>query len=133
MATRSSKAAWFKRCSFITPVLYLGILALGALAYHRDSRDENLWMILGPIGLSFPLGFIGMGFARLFAIVGLEMIYLPILGVLQYWFIGHGIDRYRDLMRTNRLAGYCDHCSYNLMGNTSGICPECGEAVEERA
>ena len=27
-----------------------------------------------------------------------------------------------------RLAGHC-RCGYNLTGNTSGICPECGAAV----
>ncbi len=24
------------------------------------------------------------------------------------------------------LPGHCQHCSYNLTGNVSGICPECG-------
>ena len=23
--------------------------------------------------------------------------------------------------------GHCARCDYNLMGNTSGVCPECGE------
>ncbi len=25
--------------------------------------------------------------------------------------------------------GHCQHCGYNLTGNQSGTCPECGEAV----
>ncbi len=25
--------------------------------------------------------------------------------------------------------GHCQHCGYNLTGNESGTCPECGEAV----
>ncbi|HSZ60130.1 MAG TPA: hypothetical protein VK797_31085 [Tepidisphaeraceae bacterium] len=26
-------------------------------------------------------------------------------------------------------AGSCQHCGYNLIGNTSGVCPECGTPV----
>lgn len=25
--------------------------------------------------------------------------------------------------------GHCPHCSYNLTGNVSGVCPECGTAI----
>jgi hypothetical protein len=28
-------------------------------------------------------------------------------------------------------ANHCRHCSYNLTGNVSGVCPECGRGVEE--
>lgn len=26
-------------------------------------------------------------------------------------------------------AGYCENCGYDLTGNTSGVCPECGESL----
>ncbi|MHC4444904.1 MAG: hypothetical protein ACYTBZ_14425 [Planctomycetota bacterium] len=26
-------------------------------------------------------------------------------------------------------AGHCQHCGYNLTGNVSGVCPECGEGI----
>jgi hypothetical protein len=29
-------------------------------------------------------------------------------------------------------AGHCQHCGYNLTGNVSGRCPECGQAVTLR-
>ena len=29
-----------------------------------------------------------------------------------------------------RAAGRCGGCGYDLTGNTSGVCPECGEPVE---
>ncbi len=29
--------------------------------------------------------------------------------------------------------GLCPRCSYNLTGNTSGVCPECGTAVAGKA
>jgi hypothetical protein len=25
--------------------------------------------------------------------------------------------------------GYCPHCDYDLFGNTSGVCPECGAKI----
>ncbi|MBP7934220.1 MAG: hypothetical protein KA354_06175 [Phycisphaerae bacterium] len=31
-----------------------------------------------------------------------------------------------------KLSGYCGHCNYDLTGNTSGVCPECGAAVASR-
>jgi hypothetical protein len=31
--------------------------------------------------------------------------------------------------RSNMKRGLCPTCSYNLTGNTSGVCPECGNAI----
>jgi hypothetical protein len=30
-------------------------------------------------------------------------------------------------------VGSCRHCGYNLTGNTSGICPECGTPVPQKS
>jgi predicted Zn-ribbon and HTH transcriptional regulator len=37
--------------------------------------------------------------------------------------------------RQEQLSGppHCRKCEYNLTGNTSGVCPECGSAVPEQA
>ena len=32
-----------------------------------------------------------------------------------------------------RLGRHCVKCGYDLTGNVSGVCPECGEGVKERA
>ena len=32
-----------------------------------------------------------------------------------------------------QVRGFCNRCSYNLTGNTSGVCPECGTACTTRA
>ncbi len=34
------------------------------------------------------------------------------------------------LRRRRALPGHCQHCGYNLTGNVSGRCPECGQPVE---
>ncbi|HEY8748942.1 MAG TPA: hypothetical protein VIM11_13255 [Tepidisphaeraceae bacterium] len=40
----------------------------------------------------------------------------------------------RDTVHRRRSArGLCVSCSYDLTGNTSGTCPECGKAVAEKA
>jgi hypothetical protein len=28
-------------------------------------------------------------------------------------------------------SGHCEQCGYNLTGNVSGICPECGTAIDK--
>ena len=35
----------------------------------------------------------------------------------------------RKLRRLRKLGYFCRHCGYNLTGNVSGICPECGKQV----
>lgn len=34
-----------------------------------------------------------------------------------------------ELKRKPLHPGYCARCRYNLTGNTSGVCPECGTAI----
>jgi hypothetical protein len=41
---------------------------------------------------------------------------------LSYWILAYGIFR-----RPTPRPGHCQTCSYDLTGNTSGVCPECGE------
>ena len=38
--------------------------------------------------------------------------------------------RWRFLFRRRLGRGLCHHCGYDLQRNVSGICPECGKAVE---
>lgn len=45
-----------------------------------------------------------------------------------YAWVGFGIDRIRA--RERRKAVHCESCDYNLTGNESGVCPECGTAID---
>jgi hypothetical protein len=47
--------------------------------------------------------------------------------LLPAWALGHRLRRLRC-----QSAGRCPHCAYDLTGNVSGVCPECGRAVARR-
>jgi len=49
---------------------------------------------------------------------------LPAFGALWGWLAAR---RYQVRCQ---LPGYCRTCDYNLTGNTSGVCPECGTEIE---
>jgi hypothetical protein len=38
----------------------------------------------------------------------------------------------RLFVRPKSLADVCAQCSYNLTGNVSGVCPECGTAIAKK-
>ncbi|MFQ5493998.1 MAG: hypothetical protein ACE5EX_01325 [Phycisphaerae bacterium] len=63
-----------------------------------------------------------------YVIVGFPL-WLPFTLFMAYptiVFVGGRLGR----RRRRRERGLCVRCTYNLTGNTSGICPECGTAIE---
>jgi hypothetical protein len=60
------------------------------------------------------------------------LVAIPLLGVGGLMLTGAVLRL--ALPASNRdIAGYCANCGYNLTGNTSGTCPECGRVVSEDA
>jgi hypothetical protein len=53
----------------------------------------------------------------------LHLIVIVLLPILVYPFLPFATRRYR------RKHGLCLHCGYDLTGNISGVCPECGTAI----
>jgi hypothetical protein len=47
--------------------------------------------------------------------------------VLGFVFFGYGLLVRHLAKRAS--AGHCARCGYDLTGNVSGICPECGHAI----
>jgi predicted RNA-binding Zn-ribbon protein involved in translation (DUF1610 family) len=50
---------------------------------------------------------------------------LPLIAVLFFLY-------WRRWRFRREEAPLCRHCGYNLTGNVSGICPECGATIEEK-
>jgi hypothetical protein len=60
---------------------------------------------------------------------GLRMgIGAPMTLLIAYPFIAFVRARYR---RHRHKAGHCPACEYDLTGNTSGVCPECGTPTDQ--
>lgn len=41
------------------------------------------------------------------------------------------LHRLREIIKTE-LPGYCNRCGYDLTGNASAVCPECGTLISPR-
>ena len=77
--------------------------------------------------------FIAVGTAvRVAGIVGVRVEVPPALALLipliPAMFAWHRWDRPNELRRERLAKGQCPHCGYDLTGNVSGVCPECGSA-----
>jgi len=53
-----------------------------------------------------------------------------IFGAPVYFVVLWRKSRREKRVEFRRKNGICVNCGYDLRGNTTGICPECGEAVE---
>jgi hypothetical protein len=54
-------------------------------------------------------------------------VYLPVALLLAYPAFAVGRDRWKVYRRPKE--GFCQQCAYDLTGNTTGVCPECGAPV----
>jgi hypothetical protein len=81
-------------------------------------------------GLLLSLIFVGAGMS----IVGHYLQWSPVIvGAPLFLIVGNYARTSGDPARRRRerriAAGRCVACGYNLTGNISGVCPECGTAV----
>ena len=57
--------------------------------------------------------------------------FIPSMGVL-LWGVLNGVLRVIDYRAAERAkTGFCVECGYDLTGNVSGVCPECGAEVKQ--
>ena len=60
--------------------------------------------------------------------VGVPLFYLFVL-----FAILPGVWSVRVCRTWRRVEGHCTSCGYNLTGNTSGACPECGSPTTQES
>jgi hypothetical protein len=89
---------------FVAALVLIGLVPIGDALLAGNPSSALRWTGHGVIFL----GYLG---AALVALKGVLVI--------------------RRLRRETRFEqGHCRGCGYNLRGNTSGICPECGQATD---
>jgi hypothetical protein len=93
----------------------------GSIVYYQGfspiSGKLYSFTPLGRYGLRMPsiqTGFLGREFVL--------PLWMPFL-------IGLFFTRWICRREQSHPLGYCEGCDYNLTGNTSGICPECGTRI----
>jgi hypothetical protein len=89
----------------------------------------GLCLIVGPpilTGLLAPVAALG-SLAEL--VFGIAAIFIPLLMVIGAWMLFLG--GLTVCFASRHRPGHCHCCDYNLTGNVSGVCPECGTAVEK--
>jgi hypothetical protein len=118
-------------------VFWLGQeLWLLVIAHHG-----RLWVSCGSeidldsyIRPSFRFGCAGLGIDRTVGVLNAWVIYhivIPLWMLLVLWAAYPAIAFARRLLdhRRRRKRNQCVHCGYNLTGNVSGVCPECGRST----
>ncbi|GMU24132.1 MAG: hypothetical protein AMXMBFR13_42090 [Phycisphaerae bacterium] len=96
--------------------------------HHRSVPGQHAIDALGGLLVEIALGVARMPFGA----VGYPM--LIVNSVFWAAAISATIALLRFLLRVRTVpTGCCRECGYDLTGNLSGVCPECGTAVPEQA
>jgi len=97
----------------VVTLIWLPIVALASLfigprylhVRHWDGRHDEL-----------------RGFSIVFGLI----FYVPVYSLFMW-----RVKRRAARVEFRRKNGICVDCGYDLRGNTTGVCPECGEPVEQ--
>ncbi|UCG17253.1 MAG: hypothetical protein JSV19_04320 [Phycisphaerales bacterium] len=124
-------------------VLFLPPVLLACVGGYYRNWWVSLGGVLGTL-LAVAIGYSTSMYApqvpgtpRLILPSGL-MPFLFVLGIvmLPAAIVAHAIVAYaitKVRVATRFSPGHCQSCGHNLTGNTSGICPECGEPTAKRS
>ena len=101
------------------------------LPYHEwrfriMTAEDGAIAIRTYFGFWFDMRFSLIGIAAQMTLVGYMLLLALLPDRIHREFLEQREARRRDLL----LRGLCPRCKYNLTGNTSGVCPECGTNVK---
>ena len=156
LAALGTAGVWVASCTVVPPFLRdsNGVHAVGQTFWFNDGRGSWGWcagdisrrselkfMVVTKPSNSHAVregshGFAGFGWSRF--VIPFQgghwltrSIYMPTWAPVVVFgtypvlaFIRGPLRRWR-----RRRKGWCVHCGYNLTGNVSGVCPECGERI----
>ncbi len=134
----------FPECMFLWFVACSAVIAVGAFRKRRPPRTAAVWpLVVVPLALAVAVAAIeawrpysehlertkrGIPSTSLWMDVGipLTMAAFPLVAGAFYSFVLIQLAR---ASRQTSTPGVCPVCAYDLTGNVSGRCPECGERV----
>ena len=100
------------------------------LAWSVVRRDRRFWPAVSAYSIMVVLFMITPilveGSTMWFALGGLMIVHLSLCLALRRLMF----RLYRQGLSENEI---CSNCAYDLTGNTSGLCPECGKMIERQA
>ena len=143
----------FNLGALVSLMLCMVTVALWAISYRRTSTAAyadpirlgfhfgrlNIGSMGGEIELEMwkPVPFIGEYYRPRWGGFGFTNTRFVLWMSVPDWFIATitlMLPAYWIIRRVRRhQPGFCTVCSYNLHGNTSGVCPECGMAIAGEA
>ena len=105
-------------------VIEVPILSDSQQRTNRHPRSANAWLVMASILLACAV-FVGSFFSTPGLILALILLAFAISALAQ----GIKTRTSENIRAVRKLQGGCLHCGYNLTGNESGVCPECGKAA----
>lgn len=131
--SRRSVARWVVAIHSLLAILVLLLVIQSWGKFSAGASD--LWLVFLLIDFPiawfyFPLDdwFLPLDLGVQFRFATLPFLTVLILGGVQWYTIVRIIELSGQCRKPE--AGKCIECGYNLLGNVSGVCPECGAVIE---
>jgi hypothetical protein len=124
------RASYGCSCSLADGSLYISYVPGGWFDASFDLRQSTTahWRWALPAVESSTLNTVGPGGTPVPTTATIWYVTIPLWLPLLLMAAPTSVACFRDWWRRYRLTppGHCPNCGYNLTGNTSGRCPECG-------
>jgi hypothetical protein len=109
----------------------VAVFVLISCLYRKHVRSKRLFLwAMGLFGAGLMLGDFYQYIQPPMGVGSFPPANLPFLGYLSKWLLYAAIPLFfLACWGTDRAFAQCSHCGYDLTGNNSGVCPECGKTL----